>query len=245
MVRLICALWITLGSLLVADASHAQTDTEALVAAARKVVKSAWEKEMQPFVESSLNRIDIHAVERRNRLAPGQETYLVHAFAETSWWKDSEHYLLLLRPSPNGFETLYRFDGGSGGHGLTYRLVDLGSSGARRFALEISDQAVGEEEATGTWTILVMQPPEGEGFVEVFRELTTYRPPSNHGYESALAYRSSERAVKDVAVSTTLLKAGTVVERVESIFTWQVSSYEGIMPLPEAWRSELPSRIER
>ena len=236
---------MTVGGLLFAGAAHAQTDTEALVAAAHEVVKSAWEEEVRPFVESSLNRIDIHAVERRNRLAPGQEIYLVHAFAETSWWKDSEHYLLLLRPSPDGFETLYRFDGGSGGQGITHRLVDLGSSGARRFALEISDQAVGEDEATGTWTILVMQLPESDGFAEVFRELTTYRPSSAHGYESTLTYRSSESMVKDIAMSTKLLKSGTVVERVESIFSWQASAYEGIMPLPEAWRSELPSRIER
>ncbi len=236
---------MTLCGILCAGTVQAQTDTEALVAAARKVVQDAWEKEVMPFSESSLGRIDIYAVERRNRLAPGQDVYLVHAFAETSWWKDSEHYLLLLRPSPDGFETLYRFDGGAGAQGVTYRLVDVGSSGTRRFALEISDHGFADEETSGTWTILVLYLPESDRFAEVFRELTTYRPASAHGYEGTLAYRRSEGAIKDLAVTTTLLKAQAVVDQVESIFTWQGSAYEGVLPLPEAWRAELPSRIEQ
>ncbi len=212
--------------------------------AARAAVKKAWDKEVGPYSESSLNRIEVHAVERRNRLA--RDVYLVHAFAEASFWKHSEHYLLLLRPGETGFEVLYRFAGGAGGRGIDYRLVDLGSS-SRRFALEISDHGLYEtdDDTTGTWTILVMHLPEKGRFAEIFRELTTYRPPSTLGYSSELSYRPAGGPMKEIMARTDLLKGRTVVERVESIFAWQESGYLGVMPLPATWRAELPRRIKR
>ncbi len=234
-----------------AGSAFGQSDATGLEDAARAAVKEAWQKEARPFRESALTRIEIHAVERRNRLAPG--VFLVHAFAETSWWKHSTHYLLLMRTGDavppegdrrNTFEVLYRFSGGGGGKGVEYRLVDLGSS-RRRFALEISDHGVGDDETSGTWTILVLHLPESDRFAEVFRELTSYRPTSAHGYDSKLSFRATAGAMKDVVVSTELLKDGQTVDRVESVFVWQESAYVGLMPLPEAWRAELPARIER
>ncbi len=217
-----------------------------MIEAARATVQQAWQKEVQPVSESALIGIKIHAVEKRNRLAPG--VYLVQALAETAWWKHSVHYLLLMRAAttvpPDSFEVLYRFAGGSGGKGIEYRLVDLGSE-TRRPALEISDHGVGDDDASGTLTILVLHLPESDRFAEVFRELTTYRPPSPHGYVSKFSFRSAASSMKELAVSTELLKDGQTVDHVESVFVWQESAYEGTMPLPEAWRAELPTVIER
>ncbi len=220
----------------------AQADTSRLVDAARAVVKEAWQKEIQPFRDSALGSVKVHAIEKRNRLAPG--VHLVHAFAETSWWKHSQHYLLLMRPAEAGFEVLYRFDGGAGGKGIRYRLIDLGS-GTHRGALEISDHGFEDDDTSGTWTVLVLHLPESDRFAEVFRELTSYRPPSAHGYASKLSFRPAGGPVKDVVVNTELLQDGVVVDQVESVFVWQESAYQGIMPLPETWRAELPARIER
>lgn len=191
---------------------------------------------MRPESESALNKIDIHAVERRNRLAPGQEIHLVHAFAEASWWKASEHYLLLIRPSGTGYEVLYGFRGGGHDKGIGYRLIDLGS-GTRRFALEISDRGAGG--GAGTATILVLHLPE-EGFTEVFREIITHQPSSSHTYRSRLSFRDAEGPLKHVVVRTELFKANERVDTAESIFEWRGSAYEGIMPLPASWRAHLP-----
>ncbi len=218
----------------------AQTDTQGVAEAARAAVEEAWRKEVQPFIESGLNRIEIHTVERRNRLA--RDVYLVHAFAEASWWKHSRHYLLLLRPAAAGYEVLYRFAGGAGGGGVRYRLVDLGAT-ARRFALEISDH--GREEGAGTWTIVVLYLPAGDRFAEVFRQLTTYHPPAPHGYASTLSYRRAEGPIREIVLHTELLKAQVRVDQVESVFAWQEESYLGVLPLPDAWRAELPARIRQ
>ncbi len=226
-----------------AGIAFAQADSRGVVETARSTVEDAWRKEVQPFSESALTAIEIHSVERRNRLAPGQDVYLAHAFAAASWWKHSQHYLLLLRRSQAGDEVLYRFAGGGNGGGITYRLVDLGSA-ARRFALEISDHGL-EDDAGGTWTILVLYLPESDRFAEVFRQLTTYRPPSSHSYASTVSYRPAEGPMREVLLRTELSKAGAVVDRVESTFAWQDSGYPGVLPLPDAWRAELPSRIKR
>ena len=225
-----------------------QAHSGALADAARSEVRKAWEKEVRPFAESALTGIEVHAVQRRDRLAPGREIYLAHALAEASWWKHSRHYLLLLGTSQSGFEVLYRFDGGIGGRGIAYRLVNVGSD-TRRFALEISDHGFEDDLVTGTWTVLVLYLPEVDGFVEVFRELTTYRPASAHGYASTLSLRPAEGPIKDLVVRTELFEDGRVVEGLESTFTWQTegqsTGYLGVMPLPEAWRAELPARIRR
>ncbi len=234
---------IAAAGVLGAGPAFAQADSEGVAETARAAVEEAWNKEVRPFTESALIRIEIQAVERRNRLAPGQDVYLVHAFAEASWWKTSQHYLLLLRSSADGHELLYRFAGGSGGGGVSYRLVGLGAS-ARHFALEISDRGF-EDDTTGVWTILVLLLPEIDRFAEVFRELTTYRPPSPHAYASTVSYRPAEGPMREIVVRTRLEKAGAEVDRVESLFAWQDSGYQGILPLPDAWRAELPSRIEK
>ncbi len=238
-------LGIVLGALAATGPARGQAAAGDPTAVARAAVKKAWDKEVGPYSESSLNRIQVHAVERRNRLA--RDVYLVHAFAEASFWKHSEHYLLLLRPGASGFEVLYRFAGGAGGKGIEYRLVDLGSP-SRRFALEISDHGVDDDSGdatTSTWTILVMHLPESDSFAEVFRQLTTYRPPSALGYSSRLSFRPAEGPIKEIVARTELLKGRTVVERVESVFAWQETAYQGLMPLPDAWRAELPARIKR
>lgn len=209
-----------------------------MIEAARSHVQARWEREVKPFSESALNKIDIHAVERRNRLAPGQEIHLVHAFAEAAWWQASEHYLLLIRPAATGFEVLYSFRGGAGGKGIEYRLADVGS-GARRFALEISDHGFGDG-GVGTVTILVLYLRDGDRFAEVFREVTRHQPSASHTFSSKVEYRAGERPLKNVVVRTELLKAGALVDTLEAVFEWQGSSYEGIMPLPASWRGHLP-----
>lgn len=225
------------GALVAQEPSSRGTESTALTEAARSHVRARWEKDVRPFSESALNKIDVQAVERRNRLAPGHEIHLVHAFAEAAWWKASEHHLLLIRSGSSGFEVLYGFRGGAAGGGIGYRLIDLGS-GQRRFALEISDR--GFDGAAGTATILVLYLPEGDRFAEVFREVTTYRPAESHTFASQLAYRGAEGPMKHVVARTELFKAGEPVEAVEAIFEWQGSSYAGIMPLPPSWRAQLP-----
>lgn len=237
--RITAFLAIACCALASAGETHAQTDTAGLEDAARATVQEAWEKEIRPYRESALTRIGVHAVQRRNRLARG--VYLVQALAEASWRKHSEHYLLLMRAGDAGIEVLYRFSGGQGGKGVEFRLIDLGS---RRFALEISDHGFEDEDTTGTWTVLVLYLPESDRFVEVFRELTNYRSTSPHGYDSTLSFRAAGGALKDVVVNTELLKDGKTVDRIESVFVWQDSAYQGTMPLPEDWRAELPARVE-
>ncbi len=248
------------GCVLALGPTHAQADATGLEDAARAAVKEAWERQAQPTDTSALTRIEIHAVQRRNRLAPG--VYLVHAFAETSWWKHSEHYLLLMRAADavppegdrrNTFEVLYRYSGGQGGQGVEYRLGDLGAGDHRsteggqvgHVALEISDHGSLDDDTAVTHTILVLHLPASDRFAEVFRELTSYQPPSAHGYRSTVGFRPAEGPMKDVAVNTELLKDGQTVDRVESVFVWQDSAYAGVMPLPEAWRAELPAGVEQ
>ncbi len=232
---------LAVAGLLGAGPALAQADSQAVAETARSAVEEAWRKEIRPFTESALTRIEIHSVERRSRLAPN--VTLVHAFAAASWWKHSRHYLLLLRPSEAGPEVLYRYDGGVNEGGIDYRLVDVGATN-RRFALEISDHGF-EDDATGTWTILALYLPESDRFAEVFRELTTYRPASPHSYASAVEYRPAEGPVKAIVLSTVLKKGGVAVDRVESFFAWQESAYAGIVPLPDPWRAELPKRVRR
>ncbi len=211
--------------------------------AARTAIEQAWEKEVQPRTESALVKVEVHAVQRRDRLAPGREIHLARALAQASWWQDSRHYLLLLGPAANGFDVLYRYDGGTRGKGVDVRLVDLGS-GNRRFALEITDHDVGDD-AGGAWTILVMHEPESAQFAEVFRELTSYRPASGHGYAGALAYRQAEGPMREIVVRVELIEEGRVADRAESIFAWREAAYQGALPLPEAWRDELPPELRR
>ena len=218
-----------------------QSDTDALADAARATVKAAWEREVKPLSESALTRIEIHAVERRNRLARG--VYLVHAFAEASWWKHSRQYVLLMRAAEADFEVLYRYDGGTGGKGIEYRLVDVGSA-TRRAGLEISDHGF-DDDTTGTWTILTLFMPASDRFSEVFRELTTYRPVSSHGYASTVSHQPADGPMKNIVVSTQLFKNNRAVDQVETTFVWQASAYQGTMPLPDAWRSELPATLKR
>ena len=72
-------LLIVAAGVLGAGVAPAQTESGAVVDIARAAVEEAWRNEVQPFTESALTGIEIHAVERRSRMAPGQDLYLVHA----------------------------------------------------------------------------------------------------------------------------------------------------------------------
>ena len=186
-----------------------------------------------------LTNIKVHR-EKANNPLKDKPVYLVHAVAQSGFWKTTTEHLLVLQNLSNTWRLLLHFSGGWNGNGIDFEIIDLGTS-SRQEAVLIHDYACGNQMSQ-TRTHIYRYDKDENRFAEIFNQLTTWLPSVKPiVYKSVVSFEKSSSALKDVVVQTELVKQQPVRMKVKrrhrSVFQWDGKKYIGKLDVGAEWGS--------
>lgn len=251
-------LTISLISTLLMSESHAaeQTsvfpDLSAFQSRVAELVSKQWEKwcktstnapvhpikeveiRMVRRADSLLTNIPVHR-EKANNTLKDRPVYLVHAVAQSGYWKTTTEHVLVLQNLSNAWRLLLHFSGGWNGNGIDFEVINLGTS-SRQEAVLIHDYACGNQMSQ-TRTHIYRYDKDENQCAEIFNQLTTWLPSVKPiVYRSVVSFEESNSALKDIIIETELVKQQPVHVKVKprrsSIFKWDRKKYVGKLDVP-------------
>lgn len=230
------------------DELSVRPDLAVLQKVATKLISKRWH-ERYPKNVDQLKRIEIKTIRRADdlltdiplrldKVKPLDKTpvYLMNATAHAIHWRRTTEHILILRLERGNYELLLHFDGGWGGRGVNFRILNIGVKN-RKMAILVEDYASGNQSSQTRSHIFRWNKDKNE-FVEIFNELITWLvSPIDVVYKSTLSFGNSSSTLKDIIVLTTFIRQHPKQEELksvhESVFKWNGKRYVGEMKKPE------------
>jgi len=255
---------------LVISKSHAteqiptSPDLPALQSRVAELVSKQWKSWCKTYANTPvppIKEVEIRMVRRADDLLTnislGLDTvnplkdkpvYLVHAVADSGFWKTTTEHLLVLQRVNYDWKLLLHFSGGWKGRGIAFKIVDLGVS-SRREGILVADYASGNQMSQTRHHIFRYDKGKNQ-FVEIFNELTTWLPSVVPiVYESVVSFQAGNSALKDIVVRTQLIKQQSVETDFEmsraSVFKWDGKKYSGKLDLPISVQMNANNALQR
>ncbi|MHC4144103.1 MAG: hypothetical protein ACYSUD_04910 [Planctomycetota bacterium] len=184
--------------------------------------------------DNLLTNIPVHREKAHNSLKDSP-VYLVHAVAQSGFWKTTTEHVLVLQNLSNTWRLLLHFSGGWNGNGIDFEIIDLGTS-SRQEAVLIHDYACGNQMSQ-TRTHIYRYDKEENRFAEIFNQLTTWLPSAIPTvYKSVVSFEESKSVLKKIVIQTELVKQHPVHMKVKprrrSVFKWDGKKYVGKLDVP-------------